>query len=205
MFPALPLRARWTAMVIALVAGGSVLVMFFYNLATDRYGDEVTTAWAMARFFTILTNIAVAWTFLNAALRRDGVRPAWTAALTLAMVLVGAVYHTLLSGITTYVGWGAWANHGLHTFVPTACLLWWIAFAPKNRLQFRDLPMFIVWPCVYVAYALARGAQDGVYPYPFMDLAEKPPLVVATNLAALLTVLLIGGVIFVMAARFADR
>jgi len=54
-------------MVIALVAGGSVLAMFLYNLGIERYGDEATTAWAMARFFTILTNLAVAWTFANAA------------------------------------------------------------------------------------------------------------------------------------------
>lgn len=192
-------------MTIALVAAGSVVAMFVYNLETARYGDEGTTAWAMARFFTILTNLAVAVTFAAAALRRDGIGPAWIAALTLAMMLVGAVYHALLSGITTYVGLGAWANHGLHTIVPVACLLWWIAFAPKRELHYRDLPTFIVWPCVYVAYALVRGAKDGIYPYPFMDLTESSPLDVAINLAGLLLVLLIGGVVFVMVARFADR
>ncbi|WP_341863486.1 Pr6Pr family membrane protein [Gymnodinialimonas sp. 57CJ19] len=205
MFPALPLRARWTAMVIALVATGSVVLMYLYNLENGRYGDEAATAWAMARFFTMLTNLAVALTLAVAALRRDGIGPAWIAALTLAMLLVGAVYHTLLSGITTFEGTGAWANQGLHSFVPIACLLWWIAFAPKRGLGFRDLPIFIVWPCVYVAYALARGDADGVYPYPFMDLGAKTPLEVAINLAGLLSVLLIGGVIFVLAARFADR
>lgn len=192
-------------MIIALIAAGSVVAMFFYNLEIGRYGDEATTAWRMARFFTILTNLAVAATLATAALRRDGIGPAWIAALTLAMVLVGAVFHTLLSGITTYEGYGAWSNQGLHTVVPIACVVWWIAFAPKHGLQTRDLPTFIVWPCVYVAYALARGAQDGIYPYPFMDLAEKSPTEVLINLTGLLLVLLIGGVIFIMAARFADR
>lgn len=192
-------------MVIALVAAGSVVLMYLYNLEIGRYGGEAATAWAMARFFTMLTNLAVALTFAVAALRRDGIGPAWVAALTLAMLLVGAVYHTLLSGITTFEGAGAWANQGLHSFVPITCLLWWIAFAPKRGLGFRDLPIFIVWPCVYVAYALARGDADGIYPYPFMDLAAKSPLEVAINLGGLLTVLLIGGVIFVLAARFADR
>lgn len=192
-------------MIIALVAVGSVVAMFFYNLETQRYGDEAATVWGMARFFTMLTNLAVGATFAAAALRRDGIGPAWIAALTLAMCLVGAVFHTLLSGITTYVGYGAWANQGLHTFVPIACLLWWIAFAPKHGLEFRDLPTFIVWPCVYVAYALGRGAQDRIYPYPFMDLSIKTSAEVLFNLAGLLLVLLIGGAIFVMAARFADR
>ncbi|MBY4894609.1 Pr6Pr family membrane protein [Rhodobacteraceae bacterium N5(2021)] len=205
MFSALSPRARWTAMVIALLAFGSVAAMFCYNLDTARYGDVAATAWGMARFFTILTHLAVVITFATAALRRDGVDDAWIAALTLAMVIVSIVYHVLLSDITTYVGIGAWADQGLHSVVPVACVLWWIAFAPKHNLHYRDLPTFIVWPCVYVAYALARGARDGTYPYPFMDLSEKSSLVVATNLAGLLIVMLIGGVIFVMAARFADR
>lgn len=209
MFPALSLRARSTAMIIALVAVGSVVAMFTYNLDIGRYGDETATAWGMARFFTMLTNVALGVTLVMAVLRRDGfgngIGPAWIAALTLAMCLVGGVFHGLLSGITTYVGIGAWANQGLHTFVPIACLLWWIAFAPKRALQFRDLPMFIVWPCAYVAYALARGAQDGVYPYPFMDLTAKSPAEVAINLAGLLIVLLIGGVVFISLGRLKDR
>lgn len=192
-------------MVIALLALASVVGMFLYNLEVDRYGGEAATAWAMARFFTILTNLAVAATFAAAALRRDGIGAPWISALTLAMLLVGAVFHTLLSGIRTYEGLGFWANHGLHTVVPLACLLWWIAFAPIRTLAYRDLPMFIVWPCVYVAYALARGALDGIYPYPFMDLASKSMAEVTLNLAGLLIVMLIGGLVCVMIGRFADR
>ncbi len=192
-------------MIIALVAIASVVGLFVYNMDTGRYGDEPTTAWAMARFFTVLTSLLVALTFTSAALRRGGPRPAWIAALTLAMALVGAVYHALLSGITTYTGIGEWADQGLHTFVPIACLLWWIAFAPKRSLQFRDLPMFIVWPCVYVAYALWRGAQDAVYPYPFIDMVEISPTAVLINLAGLLGVLLVGGLILILIGRFADR
>jgi len=205
MFPALPPRARWSAMVIALVAGGSVLALFIHSLDTERYGDEATTAWAIARFFTVLTNLIVAATFGAAAVRRNGINASWLAALTLAIVLVGAVFHVLLSDITTYVGLGEWANQGLHTFVPITCLLWWIIFAPKRTLHYRDLPIFIAWPCVYMAYALARGAQDGTYPYPFIDLTQISATAVALNLAGLLIVLLLGGVIFVMIGRFADR
>ncbi|MEJ6395661.1 Pr6Pr family membrane protein [Gymnodinialimonas sp. 2305UL16-5] len=205
MFPALPPSARWTALIIAIVAAASLAGLFVHNMQIERYGSPEATAWAMARFFTILTNIAVVLTFLVAALRRDGVGGPWIAALTLAVVLVGAVFHILLSGITTFSGIGTWANQGLHTIVPIACFLWWLIFAPKRTLDYRDLPMFIVWPCVYVAYALARGANDGIYPYPFMDLTEIGAAAVATNLAGLLLTLLLGGVIFVMVGKFADR
>jgi len=205
MFPALPFQARWTAALIALVSAGSVVALFVYNLETDRYGTKVETAWAMARFFTILTHVGVVLTFTAAALRRSGIGAPWIAALTLSVVLVGVVFHALLSDITAFEGLGQWANQGLHTVVPAACLVWWVAFAPKRMLDYGNLPMFVVWPCVYVAYALARGAQDGVYPYPFMDLATRSSAEVVLNLAGLLIVLLIGGVVFVMIGKFTDR
>jgi hypothetical protein len=205
MFPALPPKARLSAALIALVAIASIVGFYAYSLDTGRYGSPPEAVWGMARFFTILTHILLAITFAAAALRRDGVSAPWIAALTLAVVLVGTVYHTLLRGIVVFEGYGLWADHGLHSVVPVASLLWWFAYAPKRTLEYADLPMFILWPCVYVAYALARGDADGIYPYPFMDLTELGPLSVATNLSGLLLVLLLGGVIFVMIGRFADR
>lgn len=204
MFPALPFHARFFAALIAAVALASVVARYIYD---QSLSDEtpLETVWSLARFFTILTTTLVVVTFASAAFRRDGVSAPWIAALVLSVMLVGAVYHTLLSGLVTFTGLGIWADQGLHTVLPIACFLWWLFFAPKRTLHFRDLPMFIVWPCAYVSYALARGAQDGIYPYPFMDLATRDAASVAVNLAGLVVVLLIGGVIFVLIGRFADR
>jgi hypothetical protein len=205
MFPALPPRARWAAALIAALSAVSVVGIYAYNLDTGRYATPSEAIWELARFFTILTHVLATLTFGAAALRRDGVGAPWLAALTLAVILVGAVYHTLLRGITVFEGYGLWADHGLHTVVPVACALWWIAYAPKQTLAYADLPMFVVWPVVYVAYSLARAARDGVYPYPFMDIAEIGAGAVVTNLSGLLLLLFLGGLIFVMIGRFADR
>ena len=204
MFPALSSNARLSAAFVALLALASVGMRFIYDhsLSTTSAAD---TVWVLARFFTILTLCLVALTFSLAAVRRNGVAPAWLAALTLAVLLSGAVYHLLLAHLVSFSGLGLWADHGLHTATPVACFAWWVAFAPKETLAYRDLPVFVVWPIVYVAYALARGAQDGIYPYPFMDLTELTSAAVITNLAGLLIVLLIGGVVFVMIGKFTDR
>ena len=204
MFPALSPNARFTAALVALVALASVVARYIYD-QSQTVEPPIDTVWSLARFFTLLTNTLVVMTFSTAAFRRDGIRPAWIAALTLSMVLVGSVYHLLLLGLVTFTGLGMWADNGLHTAVPIACLLWWIVYAPKRLLSFRDLPMFILWPAVYVAYALARGAQDDTYPYPFMDLTVLPSSAVALNLAGLTGVLLLGGFLFVLIGRFADR
>lgn len=204
MFPALSFNARFWACVVAVLALASVIARFIYDQST---GPEtpVETIWALARFFTLLTNSLVVITFGTAAFRRGGISASWVAALTLSVILVGAIYHLLLSGLVTFVGLGVWADQGLHTVVPIACFVWWLVFAPKRSLHFRDLPMFIVWPCVYVAYVLARGASDGIYPYPFLSLATNDPGTVTVNLAALLGVMLAGGAIFITIGRFADR
>lgn len=206
MFPVLSRTARLTAAAIALIALASLAIRFAITL-DDHAGDPVATLWDLARFFTILTNALVVVTFGLAALRRQGqgVSAPWLAALTLAMILVGAVYHVLLSHLTDFSGWALIADHGFHTAAPLACTLWWLAYAPKRALVYADLPSFVVWPAVYVAYALWRGAATADYPYPFMDLMERSQPVVATNLAGLTLVLLLGGVIFVSIGRYADR
>ncbi len=204
MFPALPRRARWSAAVIAALALASVLAQFFYlnDLRGQSYGE---TAWDMARFFTILTNLLVVWTWGRAALHREGVYPPWLAALTLAIVMVGAVYHLLLSHLVDFSGIGWFADHGLHSVVPIACLLWWLGFSPKRGLIYPDLPIFVLWPSVYVAYVLGRGHFDGRYPYPFMDLTELSTPAIAANLAGLMILLLLGGVMMISIGRYADR
>lgn len=205
MFPALSRPARRWALMVALLAAVSVMAQFLH-LNTERAEPLADTAWEMARFFTILTNLLVAVTFAVISRPiRDGVPAAWLAALTLAMVMVGGVYHLLLAHLVDFTGLGLWADHGLHSLGPAAILVWWLVYAPKRRLDYADLPIFILWPTVYTAYVLARGAQDGVYPYPFVDLATLRPEAVVTNLAGLGVIFLLGGVVMISIGRFADR
>ncbi|MEM7722818.1 MAG: Pr6Pr family membrane protein [Pseudomonadota bacterium] len=202
--PALSRRARLTAAALALIAFGSVGLRIALSIE-EMDGDVDAALWDLARFFTILTNTLVGLTFGLTALRKTGVYPPWIAALTLSVVLVGAVYHLLLADLITFTGLAVLADHGLHTLVPIGCLLWWLIFAPKRTLVYADLPIFAMWPALYVAYALGRGAQEGRYPYPFMNLAEIGAAAVATNLAGLMTVLLLGGIAMISLGSFADR
>ena len=165
MFPALSRPARRWALLIAVLAMVSVVAQFLY-LNAERAEPAATTAWEMARYFTILTNVLVAVTFAVISRPiRDGVPAAWLAALTLAMVMVGGVYHVLLSHLVSFAGLGWWADQGLHTFGPIALMLWWLIYAPKRRLDYADLPMFVLWPVIYVANGVwERGAQEASYP-----------------------------------------
>lgn len=205
MFPTLSRPARRWALLIALLAAVSVVAQFLH-LNALRAEPPAATAWDMARYFTILTNLLVAVTFAVISRPiRDGLPAAWVAALTFAMVMVGGIYHLLLSHLVSFTGLGWWADHGLHTVGPLAILGWWLIHAPKRRLDYADLPIFVLWPAIYAAYALARGAQDGVYPYPFVDLTTLSRVAVAVNFAGLTVVFLLGGVGMISIGRYADR
>ena len=57
----------------------------------------------------------------------------------------------------------------LHGVTPALVVLFWLACVPRGGLRPRDVGPWAAAPLLYFAYALARGAADGIYPYPFLD------------------------------------
>jgi hypothetical protein len=205
MFPVLPLQARRQALAIALLAAISLAAQWIY-LMQWRGTGPVATIIDMSRFFTILTTALVVIAFLTVgASKKRGLSARMLAALTLAVVLTGGVYHLMLTEFWNPTGIGLVADWGLHTILPIAVALWWLWHAPKAALVWADLPAFALWPSVYTAYALGLATVDGIYPYPFMDPTTSGPLPVATTLGMLLGAVLLGGLVMIGIGRFTDR
>lgn len=205
MFPVLSTAARVQALVIAALALASLLAQWLY-LMEARGTGPVETLLEMARFFTILTMSLVVVAFVYAFFNPTrGLGAPLSGALTLAVIMTGAVYHLLLARYWNPDGIGVLADWGLHTIVPAAVFLWWLAHAPKTPLVWADLPAFALWPAVYMTYALGLGALDGRYPYPFMDPTVAGPWPVAATLSILGLLVLLGGVLMIGLGRFADR
>jgi hypothetical protein len=205
MFPVLPLQARRQALAIALLAAISLVAQWIY-LMQWRGTGPVATIIDMSRFFTILTTALVVIAFLTVgASKKRGLSARMLAALTLAVVLTGGVYHLMLTEFWNPTGLGLVADWGLHTILPIAVALWWLWHAPKAALVWADLPAFALWPTVYTAYALGLATVDGIYPYPFMDPTTSGPLPVATTLGMLLGAVLLGGLVMIGIGRFTDR
>ena len=106
-------RLMW---VIGAVAAISLVLQSYVNLIAD--GPEATLLsvwWNMLRYYTILTNLVVAAVFIM----RPQFTAHWAGAITLQILLVGIVYHALLSSTHVPEGLlGEVANHGLHTVAP---------------------------------------------------------------------------------------
>jgi hypothetical protein len=53
--------------------------------------------------------------------------------------------------------------------VPVGYVVYWLLFAPRAELSWKDSVTWLIYPGVYLVYVLARGAVSGLYPYPFVD------------------------------------
>lgn len=195
--------ARTAAAVIALIGFATFAVQI--GLSAEREGSLSAGLWAMLRFFTILTNLLVLVSFTLMVARGRALPAVWLAGLTLWIVMVGVVFHLLLAGLLTLTGLAWWTDQGFHTITPALALLWWLVFAPKAGLTWSHAIAWLAWPLVYIAYALSRGAFDGLYPYPFIDLNTLAPAAVVVNVAGLSLAFFLAGLVVVGLARALSR
>lgn len=160
---------RIGAAIVALTALAGLTIQYRATLA--QMGSVTETLWILLRFFTILTNGAVALTFAAVAIGRR-VTPRWMGGVLLAILLVGIIYGLLLRGLLSLSGGALLADMLLHKVTPLLVPLWWIAFARKGKLRRRDPWIWALFPAAYLPYALLRGMADGHYAYPFINIAK---------------------------------
>lgn len=163
------MTARMAAAIVALVALAGLVVQFAATL--DQTGSVAGTLWTLLRYFTVLTNLLVALAFGWVAIGGRP-HPRRLAGVMLAILLVGIVYGLLLRGLLTLSGGALLADTLLHKVTPVLVPLWWIAFAVRGQLRWRDPWGWALFPALYLPYALLRGMAEGRYAYPFIDVAK---------------------------------
>src|SRR5690606_11337021 len=88
---------------------------------------------------------------------------------------------------------------------PLLYLGWWLLYAPHGRLRFAALPAMLVPGLVYLAWALARGAVTGEYPYDILDAGRIGYGAVAAGVLALLLAVTAFCTLIVLADRLVPR
>jgi hypothetical protein len=112
------------------------------------------------------------------------VRPRREFMAVTAMILVGIVYAQLLRASWNPQGLQKLADIALHDVQPVLVALFWL-WRPHGRLGLRDAAAALALPLAFCLYALARGAAEGWYPYPFLDVARIGAGAVARNCAGI--------------------
>jgi len=169
---------RAAAALVALICWAGLAIQF-----AATYGHQhgiLATSWILLRFFTVITNLLVAVIMTWVAIGGRA-RPFLLGGITIAILLVGVVYMTLLRGLVELSGGALLADMLLHKVSPVAMTLWWLLFAPRKALRWGDALWWGVYPLAYFAYALVRGHYEHKYPYPFMDVGRLGGLQTATN------------------------
>jgi len=189
-------NARAFAGLIALVAWAGLVVQF--GASTAALGSPAAAAWHLARFFTILTNVALAVAFTGTALGKPACGgPGLLGGLTLSILLVGAVYSLLLAGTQVLTGGDRYANVVMHYAMPILAPLFWLLYVPKGHLRARDPLIWAAYPLAYLAYVLARGGVDGTYPYFFLDVGKIGWAAAMANAAGISAGFLLAGYLIV--------
>jgi len=165
--------ARRLAAVTAVVAWVALALQLAIVVDKMTAGGFGAALWRFLGYFTVLTNLLVAVVASACALRPQGWLAAAPTRLTtvVSIVLVGLIYAALLRHVWNPTGWQLVADRMLHEATPLLFLGTWV-LAGHGGLGLRDAALALVPPLGYLAYALARGAQDGWYAYWFLDPAK---------------------------------
>jgi hypothetical protein len=188
----------WFALVLQLC------LMIIQAPGPERLGAVIT----FFSFFTILTNMLTALVFTAVALQPKGGwgqwlrQPSIQAATAVYIAIVGMVYQLLLRQLWNPQGAQWVADVLLHSIVPVGYVLYWLLFAPRTGLSWRDAVTWLAYPGVYLVYTLARGAVSGLYPYPFVDVKVLGYAGVLPRAAGFLLVFLGMGLLVVAVGRW---
>jgi hypothetical protein len=182
------------------MAGWLALLSQFFLLWASAKAQGLPGGEAVVNFFsyyTILTNIILAFNLsvLTMAPRsRLGVfffRATVQTAIAGNIALVSVVYNAILARLWHPEGWQWVVDFSLHTAIPILCLVYWFLFVPKGTLRLTAPIPWLLYPLVYLIYSLARGAQMGWYPYPFMNVSVQGYTAVSRNCLIVMAVFLL--------------
>lgn len=189
--------ARITAALIALAAWTGLAAQF--GAVYGRTASAVETAWSMAGYFTVLTNLLVGVIFAGIAFGTNAfMAPRLLAGIALAIVLVAVIHALLLRGLIVLSGGDAFADVLLHWFTPALVPIFWGFFVPKGALRPYDPLYWVIYPLAYLFYALMRGAAGGHYAYPFIDVIQLGWWQMIINATTIAIAFLVAGYVLVV-------
>jgi hypothetical protein len=89
-------------------------------------------------------------------------------------VITGVVYNLLLRNLPSDGGFEGigWPNEVLHVWAPALILLDWLLAPGRPALAWKRIWFALIYPLVWLAYALLRGTFTGWWTYPFLNPGE---------------------------------
>lgn len=99
-------------------------------------------------------------------------RPTLQTGIAASIAVVGIGYTLLLQHLWDPKGLQLVADVLLHHAMPVLFLVYWWLAVPKGNLRCANISHWMLYPIVYLLFAMIRGALSGAYPYPFINASE---------------------------------
>jgi hypothetical protein len=200
-------------MIITALLGWFGIVLQFYLILANQ--TSAVSFWGrffnFFSFFTVLTNIIVALSLTFSLLKSSGsagrlfTRPDVQCAIAMYILIVGLVYFFILQKLWQPRELQWVADVTLHYAIPILYTIYWLAFVPKGRVKWTHSLQWLIYPAVYFAYSLIRGAITDWYPYPFIDVKEHGYDGALKNAGILLGVFMIMSFMFISIDKLIAR
>jgi len=198
-------------MVATASAAWFALLLQFHLTMRTSIANGMNTVGAILTyfsFFTLLTNLIVALVLTfsllgpNTRWGRFFSSPAVATGTALYIATVGVTYSVLLRHVWDPEGLDKLADILLHDVVPVMYVVFWIFFVPKSGLRWKNPLSWAIYPVIYLAWILIRGAISGRYPYPFVDVGQLGYPHVLLNSGMLLGIFLVVSFAVIAVARW---
>jgi hypothetical protein len=172
---------KQSARIIAFIGaatGWFAVITQFYLMMSNRVVSIPETILRFFSFFTINTNIVVALCFsfiffrTNSGLGRFFTKATTITAITIYITIVGIVYNVILRSTWQPEGLQKIVDELLHSVIPVLFILFWLIFIPFEQLKWKNAFSWLIYPFVYITYAIIHGAITKFYPYPFVNVNQ---------------------------------
>ena len=169
--------ARIIALLGALL-GWFAVIMQLYLMIENRVVPVPGTLLRFFAFFTIDTNIiaALCFTFIflgpKYRLGRFFSKASTVTAITVYITIVGIVYNVILRSLWEPQGMQRIVDELLHSVIPALLIIFWLVFVPIEQLKWKNALPWLIYPILYMTYAIIHGAITKFYPYPFVDVND---------------------------------
>ena len=159
-------------------------------------------------YFTIQSNLIGIVAVLLVLAARGGERSRGLELLRGAAAVYLSVTFVVVIVLLSHVDVGLqlpWVDVVLHKVFPVIVVADWLLDPPHQRLDIRDTLYWLIYPAIWVAVTLVRGASDGWYPYPFLDPSNGGYGAVAVAIVGVLVGFLVLSTLFVALGNARSR
>lgn len=158
--------------------------LFFGLLTLAAIGAQlvlhIQSGFSVVNFFSYFTNLSnlfagvvmlISATYLIRRRQPTPTEDILRGTSVVCMALVGIVFNVLLKD-EELGNLLPWVNTVTHYIMPVVVVVDWLYQPPKSKLAVKQIGYWLIFPLLYLAYSIIRGAIVGFYAYPFFNPAK---------------------------------